>query len=264
MAALTTTTAITTTTSRALVATLLQSLVFYLCVFVSVLLVAVWRYRKSVKRRFEIRDRCTARLWMTIEDLKVRHANRVSELKYIVLFPGHPLAVDIARSDELARLEEGLRSERDLSGHYARSVMDANQTRRDAEQQLAYVSEQLIAAHHDLEDARRHSEFSAQQREVFERKAALLGAHIKLCGYPAVVRPLLAVSVVLVAHGYPGGRVRLRHGLRGLAGRAFRRAQPDVRSRRLVGRGVRDVRAGGVARRAESYVRPRLRARQVV
>jgi hypothetical protein len=191
MPALTTTTAITTTTSRALVATLLQSLVFYLCVLVSVLVVAVWRHRKSVKRRFEIRDRCIARLWMTIEDLKMNHANRVSELKYVVVFSGLPLVADIARSDELARLEEGLRSERDLSGYYARSVMDANQTRRDAEQQLASVSEQLTAVRHDLEDARRHSEFSAQQREVFERKAADLGAHIKLCGYPAVVRPTL-------------------------------------------------------------------------
>jgi hypothetical protein len=84
MAALTTTTSITTTTSRALVPTLLQSLVFYLCVLVSVLVVAAWRYRKSVKRRFEIRDRCIARLWMTIENLKMEHANRVSELMYVV------------------------------------------------------------------------------------------------------------------------------------------------------------------------------------
>jgi hypothetical protein len=93
MAALTTTTAITTTTSRALVATLLQSLVFYLCVLMSVLFVVVWRYHKSVKRRFEIRDRCTARLWMTIEDLKMKHANRVSELRYgiIVLVARSPL-----------------------------------------------------------------------------------------------------------------------------------------------------------------------------
>jgi hypothetical protein len=83
MAALTTITAITTT-SRALVATLLQSLVFYLCVLVSVLVVAAWRYRKSVKRRLEIRDRCTARLWMTIENMKMEHASRVSELMYVV------------------------------------------------------------------------------------------------------------------------------------------------------------------------------------
>jgi hypothetical protein len=194
MAALTTTTAITTTTSRALVATLLQSLVFYLWVLVSVFVVAAWRYRKSVKRRFEIRDRCIARLWMTIEDLKMKHANRVSELRYAVAFLARLLIANDVRSDELARLEEGLRSERDLSGHYARSVMDANQTRRDAEQQLASVSEQLTAARHDLEDARRHSEFSAQQREFFERKAADLGAHIKLCGYPAAVRPALRFS----------------------------------------------------------------------
>jgi hypothetical protein len=195
MAALTTTTAITIITSRALVATLLQSLIFYLCVLVSILVVAAWRYRKSVKRRFEIRDRCTARLWMTIENMKMEHANRVSELKYVVVFSGLPLAADIARSDELARLEEGLRSERDLSGYYARSVMDANQTRHDAEQQLASVSEQLTAARHDLEEARRrHSEFSAQQCEFFERKAVDLEAHIKLRGYPAVVRSALRFS----------------------------------------------------------------------
>jgi hypothetical protein len=197
MPALTTTTAITTTTSRALVVTLLQSIVFYLCVLMSVLLVAAWRYRKSVKRCFEIRDRCTARLWMTIEDLKMNHANRVSELKYVVVFSGLPLAADIARSDELARLEEGLRSERDFLGHYARSVMNANQTRRDAEQQLVSISEQLTAARHDLEDARRHSEFSAQQCEFFERKAADLGAHIKLCGYPTVVRSAVRFSSCL-------------------------------------------------------------------
>jgi hypothetical protein len=210
MPALTTTTAITTTTSHALVATLLQSLVFYLCVLVSVLVVAAWRYRKSVKRRFEIRDRCIARLWMTIENLKIEHANRVSEMKYVVVFPGLPFAADIARSDELARLEEGLRSERGLSGHYARSVMDANQTRRDTEQQLASVSEQLTAARHDLEDARRHSELSAQQCEFFERKAADLGAYIKLCGYPAVVRSALRFpscsSLIGIPARYAAGR----------------------------------------------------------